>query len=340
MVPVPTYQLEDGPSSHAHSPGRKSIPLRNIKNHGFPTPFPVSSVFHNQTGAESFGNAPAHMSYLGSSSTGSANTPSYSDPFTDSAYLSWANALMNSQTADTWDGASTWPISGQGQRNCPSDTIMPDYAPPQTTDPMHISGPSLEDEPMSLKVPTNTPTGETDEGEDTPLQVKPPTVLPSDLATSLTRSLLNQPFPLPVHHCNPTLPATNSKVNKDRQQASLSQSNTREPTVATSSSSTSSCGEFACMGANIGSDHSGTSLSSLGNTSSGPAEPSSSSGQSGSSALGGSKTTNNGTAPKRLRNFTPASVKAIDEEDEPRRTSPHTRPPGYGVIDILSDIGQ
>src|SRR5690606_12973734 len=111
-------------------------------------------------------------------------------------------------------------ISGQGQRNCPSDTIMPDYAPPQTTDPMHISGPSLEDEPMSLKVPTNTPTGETDEGEDTPLQVKPPTVLPSDLATSLTRSLLNQPFPLPVHHCNPTLPATNSKVNKDRQQAS------------------------------------------------------------------------------------------------------------------------
>ncbi|KAL2163559.1 hypothetical protein VTH06DRAFT_5617 [Thermothelomyces fergusii] len=219
---------------------------------------------------------------------------------------------------------------------------MADYVPPQTADPMHISGPSLEDEPMSLKVPTNTPTGETDEGRDTPLQAKPPTVLPSDFASSLTRSLLNQPFPLPVHHCNSSLSAMDSRPNKDRPQASLGQGDARETAAAISSSSASSCGEFGCMGANSGSDHSGTSLPSLG--SSGPTEPSSSSGQSGGGGvLGNGKTINNGTgstAPKRSRNFTPASVKAIDEEDEPRRASPHARPPGYGVIDILGDIGQ
>ncbi|KAL2176540.1 uncharacterized protein P884DRAFT_225430, partial [Thermothelomyces heterothallicus CBS 202.75] len=237
VMPVPTYQLEDGPSSHAHSPGRKSLPLRNLKNPGLPAQITVNNVFQNQTGTDFLGNPPFQIPYLGSSTTGSANTPSYPDPFTDSAYLNWANALMNAQTADMWDGASTWPTSGQGQRQCPSDTIMPDYVPSQMADPMHISGPSLEDEPMSLKVPTNTPTGEADEGQDTPLQMKQPTVLPSDFASSLTRSLLNQPFPLPVHHCNPGLSATDSKPNRDRQQASLGRSNARETTASASNSS-------------------------------------------------------------------------------------------------------
>ncbi|KAK4243642.1 hypothetical protein C7999DRAFT_18032 [Corynascus novoguineensis] len=341
VMPVPTYQLEDGPSSHTHSPGRKSFPLRNIKNQGFPPPMPANNISQYQAGTGLLGNPALQMSYLGASNTGCANGPSYSDPFTDSAYLEWASALVNGQAAETWDGASMWPTSGRGQRHYPSDTVMPDYVPPQTSDPMHISGPSLEDEPMSLKVPANTPTGGSEEAQDTPTHMDHPTALPSDFASSLTRSLLNQPFPLPVHHCNPSFSMAESKPSKDKQQAALSQNSTAETTATAPASSASSCGEFGSIVGNLGSDHSGTSLPSL--SSSGPTEPSSSSGQSSSGALGGNKGTNNGnssTVSKRSRNFTPASVKAIDEEDEPHRASPHARPPGYGVIDILSDISQ
>jgi hypothetical protein len=37
-----------------------------------------------------------------------------------------------------------------------------------------------------------------------------------------------------------------------------------------------------------------------------------------------------GSGSKRTRQFTPASARVIDEEDEPRRTSPRARIAGYG----------
>lgn len=40
------------------------------------------------------------------------------------------------------------------------------------------------------------------------------------------------------------------------------------------------------------------------------------------------------TSTKRTRTFTPASARAIDEEDEPRRVSPHVRIAGFGVADV------
>ena len=40
------------------------------------------------------------------------------------------------------------------------------------------------------------------------------------------------------------------------------------------------------------------------------------------------------TSTKRTRTFTPASARAIDEEDEPRRVSPHVRMAGFGVVDV------
>jgi hypothetical protein len=339
-MPVPTYHLDDGPSSHAHSPVRKSVPLRNLKSQGFPAPVVPNTVFQNQAGADLLGNPGLQMPYLDSSNIGSVNVP-FSDPFTDSAYLEWANSVVNGQPGDSWDGLTMWPTNGRDQKQRTSDTVMPDYVPPQPSDPMHISGPSLEDEPMSLKVPTNTPTGGTDDGQDTPLQTHPQAVLPSDFASSLTRSLLNQPFPLPVHHHNPGFPVTEAKSSKDKQHAMLGQCITVDTSIPPSASSESSCGDFGSIVASLGCDNSGSSLVTP--SSSGQPEPSSSSGRSGTAAVGGGKGNNTGTggvATKRPRNFTPASVRVIDEEDEPRRPSPHVRAPGFGVVEILSDAGQ
>jgi hypothetical protein len=359
VMPVPTYHLEDGPSSHTHSPGKKSQLLRNLKSQGFP-PVVANTVFP-PVGNDLLDNAALQMPYLDSSTLGSGTALSCSDPFLDSAYLEWANSLTNQQSSDSWDGKTLWPASARSsQRRSTSDTIMPDYVPPHPSDPMHISGDSLEDCPMTLKVPTNTPTGgPAEEGQDTYFRVSEAAGLPQDFASSLTRSLLNQPFPLPVQHHNQRFPGAEAQSNKDSQ-AVPSQSNTFSQstaqankaeickdsqqlfspnvvdiTVPVSASSEPSSGEFGSMIASLGCDNNGSSLATP--TSSGQRDGGPGSGQNGGGKGGGAGVA--GTVAKRPRNFTPASVKAIDEEDEPRRMSPHVRPAGFGVVDLLGDVG-
>lgn len=354
VMPVPTYQIDDGPSSHAHSPARKSLPLRNLKSQAFPAPALANTAL---AGSSLLGNPALQMPYFDYSSTGSANTPSHSDPFTDAAYLEWANALASGQQGDLWDGLTLWPTSTRSQRQSTSDTIMPDYVPPQTADPMHVSGPSLEDEPTSLKVPTNTPTGgASEDGQNTGVQVSQCSGLPSDFASSLTRSLLNQPFPFPVQQHNPCFQTAESKSGKDNQHSMHGQGNTNnmeagkalqsmfgadavDNTVPLSASSGTSSGELGSMVASLGCNNSGSSLatpSSSGQTEATPI------GSEGGTAPGSTRanTRNVNMATKRPRNFTPASVKAIDEEDEPRRISPHLRTAGYNVMDMLGEVGQ
>jgi len=95
VLPVPTYQLDEGPSSHAHSPSRKSVPLRNIKSQGFTVPAMANGAFEMTTGSALLGNPASQTPYL-DRETGSANPP-YSDPFTESAYLEWANTMTGVQ---------------------------------------------------------------------------------------------------------------------------------------------------------------------------------------------------------------------------------------------------
>lgn len=322
-VPVPTYHLDDGPSSHAHSPRRKSVPLRHLKNQGFPGPALTNAVLQGQAGASFLGDPAMQMPYLDDNAV-SINTP-FPDSFPDSAYLEWANSLASGLPNDPWDGLTFWPQGGRNHRQNVSDTIMPDYVPAQIAEPMHISGPSLEDEPMRLKVPTNTPTGGTDDGQDTSLEISQHTILPSEFASSLTRSLLNQPFPLPAHHHNPY---------KDSQHAMLDRTSTVDTTPAVSVSSGPSCAEFGSIIASFECDNNGSSLATP--STSAQTEPGYSSGQGTASILGSGKGTNKrngGILAKRSRTFTPASVKAIDEEDEPRRASPHGRGTGFGGIE-------
>ncbi|KAK3292002.1 NADH dehydrogenase-like protein [Chaetomium fimeti] len=322
-IPVPTYHLDDGPSSHAHSPRRKSVPLRHLKNQGFPAPAVTNAVFRNQAGAGLLDDPTLQMPYL-DDDTVSINAP-FPDPFGDSAYREWANSLANGQPGDPWDGLTFWPQGCRKQRQAASDTIMPDYVSAQIPEAMHISGPSLEDEPMSLKAPTNTPTGGTDDGQDAPLQTIQHITLPSDFASSLTRSLLNQPFPLPAHHHNQC---------KDNQHAVLDRTITVDTTPTVSVASGPSCAEFGSIMASLGCDNSGSSLATPSNSV--QTEPSSSNSQVAAGVLSSGKgmnKVNSGIPTKRSRNFTPASVKAIDEEDEPRRASPHVRGTGFGGME-------
>ncbi|KAK4152393.1 hypothetical protein C8A00DRAFT_16299 [Chaetomidium leptoderma] len=340
-MPVPTYHLEDGPSSHAHSPSRKSMPLRNIKSQGFTAPAVANTVFQNQTGTELLSNPALQTPYLDCSNIGSANAPPHSDPFADSAYLDWANALVNGQPSDPWDGLTLWPTNGRRQRQSTSDTVMADYLPPRDSDSMHISGPSLEEEPISLKVPTNTPTGgTTDDGLDSPFQMPQYSGLPSDFASSLTRSLLNQPFPLPVQRHGSSFPVAKPKSGKDKEHGILNQGSGIDTAVSVFTSSDPSCGEFGSITASFGCGHRGSS--SLATPSSSGQTESSSGGGGGGGSSKGDTTGNVKTAAKRTKNFAPASVRAIDEEDEPRRASPHAgAAAGYdAVVNILSDDGQ
>ncbi|KAJ4291392.1 hypothetical protein N0V88_005985 [Collariella sp. IMI 366227] len=393
-MPVPTYHIEDGPSSHTHSPGRKSVSLRSVKNSGFPpTAGVTSSVFQPQASTNFLDTAGLHMSHLGRNDM-FANASSFSDPFTESAYHEWVTSLTGGPPSEPWDGRTIWPTSPRNAKKQSSDTFMSDYVPGRHSDPMHISGPSLEDDPMSLKVPANTPTtGNTDDGQDTQFHMSSMALHPS-FASSLTHSLLNQPFPLSVQqnssflsgevksrkenftatanlaghtvnqatgyasttdarkfslpifgvsNLDATVPDTSESPSKEPLhtptlesffQPTASENNDFKSNIVTIPSS-STCSTAATPNnnntelnlSNCGNVHSGLAALAQGNNGNG--NNNNNPGGNGGSILA-----------KRPRTFTPASVRAIDEEDEPRRGSPLVRIAGFGVGDIPGNVGQ
>ncbi|KAK4192338.1 hypothetical protein QBC35DRAFT_512018 [Podospora australis] len=383
-VTVPTFRPEDGAESHSHSPRRRSAAavLRNTKSQGFPVP---------HTG--SFGSPAFQPPYcFPRTNTGSGNSTLPPDPFMDStAYLEWVAWMANSQSSNSMGRQtdSTGRISWQMDRNPSkqrSDISMPDYSNDggsHDSNRMHISGPSLEDEhPMSMKVPTNTPTtAEQIHGAcNTQFQAlsQHGPYFPANLATSLTQSLLNQPLPFPIQiptqsHNAPTAggnviqaPASEVKSRKEALHLGLLDPNTlsnhttpdvdrigatrkfsqplftlertESPTLDPLSSDASesareksqpafsnssrdtSAGDFSVHISDLktGAATGSTTLGDQENVIPGNTICPSSSGTAG----GGTK---------RTRTFTPASARAIDEEDEPRRASPHVRITGYGV---------
>lgn len=398
-LPVPTYHLDDGASSHTHSPGKKPVLLRNLRNQVFAPSVTVNAAYQPQPGSGIFGNPALQFPYLGRSSAGSMATPSCSDPSNESAYPEWLNCAPTGPPGDYWDGRTCWPATRRNPQ--PSDEIMADYDPSQPPEPMHVSGGSLEDDPMCLKVPTNTPTGPAADGaHDTQYStVQRGPCLPPDFATSLTQSLLNQPFPLPSQQHTLFFPTGDARGGKENTQAMFGhvgavanthtdnpeitrrvpqttlfgiggldtnlpssgpsdqsgRDDTISPTLESlfpcSSRNGSGASDFGAMLTSLGCHNAaGSSLatprSSAGQVESGPgsvhnvgiATLGSSSAGGGS---GGSSSVVSGTAvAKRTRNFTPASVRAIDEEDEPRRASPLVRVAGYGGVDIPGDVGQ
>lgn len=383
-LPVPTYHPDNGAESHTHSPGRRSLLVRNIPNQCFPGATVDSNLFQSQAGAGAIGPLGTQswqMPYLGRSNTGSGNALSHADSFSESAYREWVSSMTSGHPTgmDIWDGRASWQMNPRNSAKHPSDAIMSDYISPQTSDPMQISGGSLEDDPMSLKVPTNTPTGEARDDPQNP-QFQQTAALNCDFASSLTQSLLNQPFPLPMPQHQLSFPSSELYYRKENRHASLAHANAAllQPASLSGSTETRKLSQsvfgiggletstpvptdgseemtsitlqhmFATSSRNPLADFGSSMMNSTGSTVGTPmgvtgvvdqadSTPVSNVKSLAAPTSGGGSSTSGNTAVKRTRNFTPASAKAIDEEDEPRRLSPHVRIAGFCGVDISSD---
>lgn len=175
-MPVPTYHPDEGPNSHSHSPRRWSHILRNTRNahnpnqapQGFQVPITLGMASSHSVEFQSSPGPDAIFPQNNmSAETHSANTSGSSipDPYLEPvAYYEWLNSFGSVVNSDV-SGNSCWPINPRNaSKQSNSDASMPDYMSlhgRQNTmsDPMHISGMSMEDDcgTGTLKVPTNTP---------------------------------------------------------------------------------------------------------------------------------------------------------------------------------------
>ena len=339
-----SYYSGDRSESHAHSPRRRSTlgkdPLTNPVLYGRPS--------SQSLGA--FGDPALQMGFLsrGDTETSSALTPV--DSFTESTqYFDWLNTVPFQASGNK----HPWPTYPQyGSKHSTSDATMSDYvAVPPRPDHMVLSGGSIEDNPMRLKVPTNTPTTGHD-SQPAPFSLPAHAAnIPADLAASLTNSLLNQPLPIPILP-QITLPTSAIKSRKDHKLVSSVPSN---PSSESSTPQTSQLGSRKSSQSIFNVEPRGRTASASGGAPSMHNSPSLNAQRIFSTTLSntpsmddfGTNITNiinmsqDGLHPstecskissnvptigvKRTRAFTPASARAIDEEDEPRRASPLLR---------------
>ncbi|KAI3323476.1 hypothetical protein HD806DRAFT_544219 [Xylariaceae sp. AK1471] len=370
-MPVPSQQHEDGPDAHIHSPRRRS---NSAKNTTGSSGYNTASANASQAKANNFlGTMPNAQALIQRGTNGSQ--VEYIDPFnpnkTDiSSFFDWSNTfgtVGHSQVSDMGKGKS----SGRKKISA-SDTSMPDYSSVNCTgvqlmadfQPLNFVVPNVDDPDISSlapKAPTNTPTAmaETNFVGDfgmsmnkvgTPGNSPAPTEFfttnnasfSTELATSLTHSLLNQPHPLPVQGSNIAIPAPEVKSRKENRpnndvpiegttnldhinmrkvsqpvynELSKASRDTSSTTNSPPSQSTFS-GVFSqrsLSGPEFGNDLTNSGiLFSHGTTDSSVAVE---------SRIG----SGSNKAIRRTRQFTPASAKVIDDEDEPRRSSPRGR---------------
>lgn len=331
-----------------------------------------------------------------------------SDALENMAYIDWMNPLAGGCSSDR-NGVPMWSSMRDPNRMSTSDETaslgdtMPEFAYQFQNDrrqtfggaePMHLSGPSLEDEPLPamnlhLKVPTNTPTTGFTMGSsfDTVPTTAPTATFPfggpssgtnshsymtPDFAHSLTHSLLNQPLPLPLpvsaQPQNIPLPASEVKSRKENRLLNRYASNpdSASSTLVTDHmdtrkfsqqlfNGTPTTGSSIMFDPTTSSHSQRASPSSTSPTSTGTVFSSQVVSRAGSggdlgTALGNLRTGGSTPMPlrntsagalnagglgvsgrKRNREFTPASSKVIDDEDQPLRPSPHMRAAGFGL---------
>ncbi|KAI0399018.1 hypothetical protein F4802DRAFT_73246 [Xylaria palmicola] len=381
-MPVPSQQHEDGPEAHLHSPRRRSSLVKSMDGtsacnlaNANASQMNVNNFMGNMHTAQGF-------LQRGISGNGNANGPQmgYMDPFIPSkadmsTYFDWPSTfgtVGHSQVVDMGKAKSSGRRANTHSKISASDTSMPDYTSnpagvPLMTDfqPMsfvvNIDAPDISN--LAPKAPANTPSALVDGsfvddlgiGIDinklgTPGNTPPPidfftantANFSTELATSLTHSLLNQPHPLPVqgsHIANPAPEIRSRKENRLSHETSI-ESVTNLDHIDMRKVSQSVYGQL------------GTTSRDTSSTSNSPPSQSAFSGifsnRSYSGPEFGNDLTNSGIlfthgntelnttsesrissgsekGIKRTRQFTPASAKAIDNEDEPRRTSPRVR---------------
>ncbi|KAI1497202.1 hypothetical protein F5X99DRAFT_423687 [Biscogniauxia marginata] len=377
-MPVPAQQHEDGPEAHLHSPRRRTSLMKTASGSGG---YSTANLGMTQLNANSFlesmPNTQALLHRNGHGS-GSEYTDLLNQQKSDAtAYFDWTNnfgPVGYQQTTDA--GRSNYnPASNRkaigSSRVYNSDSSMPDYvlANPNSSHTIsefqqtNFHGTNLEDPDTSShgpKVPTNTPTAMADASfvDDFDIDVNkigtpgntPPTneffssntKFSSELATSLTHSLLNQPHPLPVGATNIPLPASEVKSRKENrfnhetpvESTPTVEHNDMRKVSQSAFSNRSFSGIFSHRSTSGGGGDFGNDLTNVAHIFTHPNTESNMSGNLGMNtdirAGSGSE-----KAMKRTRHFTPASAKVIDDEDEPRRSSPRVR---HGFGDQFSEI--
>jgi hypothetical protein len=242
VLPVPTYRPNEGASSHTHSPRWKPN-TKGFKGHATPISYTAASAYQARM-APDFHGQPFPMPYMSRAIPGASSSISLQDPSMDpTTYLQWISQFPTGQLSEEErecckacckkDPANYvanlgeleqtfWTNPTNSRRmKLSSDEVMTDYIPP-SPNAMHVSGPSLEDNPMSLRVPTNSPTYGSDEALQTvPFSVSSSFPICSQMATPLAHSLLNQPVPLPFQAHNIPLPSSEVKSRKENRQFSL-----------------------------------------------------------------------------------------------------------------------
>ncbi|KAK7717265.1 hypothetical protein SLS64_002755 [Diaporthe eres] len=347
-LPVPTFYPDDGADSHLHSPRRRPLAGQDI-----PT---ISTALTAPPGATATLDA-VHSGHSRLQKTSTSSASSFLDPFNEAAYQEWINSLGLGQQQPHIDTNTVWPTSiGRSSNKSgtdPSMWSMPAYQSSTmrdvlTADPMNLSGPSLDEDTQMeiLKVPTNTPTaflGADHAGSGQFTYNIPNPSISSDFAHTLTHSLLNQPHPLPavaqsVQPHQIPLPASEVKSRKENRHlnnAGSVDSSSTNPSPSIEAQIRKFSTTNTAFGI-IGNDRAASCASGSGPTfsrhGSGPEfgrdianTESPNQTYAGVAALGTGPGIGSDKGIKRSRNFTPASAKAIDEEDEPRRASPRVR---------------
>ncbi|KAI2626352.1 hypothetical protein GGS21DRAFT_270265 [Xylaria nigripes] len=386
-MPVQPQQHEDGPEAHIHSPRRRSSLIKSTTgSSGYISAGPNTSQMNpvNFPGGMANSQNVVHRGMNGSQ-------VGYMDPFNpnkpdcSSSFFDWPNTFGvtgHSQTGDIGMAKSSARRTNTHSKITTSDTSMPDYCPGNSNgaqlmadfQPLSFVVPNIDDHDTSNlapKAPANTPTTlvETSFVDDLGIDIDkvgamgntpPPTDFFSastanfstELATSLTNSLLNQPYPLPVQGSQIPMPAPEVKSRKENRisnetstdgittnlehidmrkvsqsvygqlgKVSRDASNTNSPPGQTTFSSAFS--QRSLSGPEFGDDLTNSAIIFT-------------HGNMESSMMAESRTGSNSEKTiKRPRQFTPASSKAIDDEDEPRLSSPRSR---NGLVEQRGEV--
>ncbi|KAG6008129.1 hypothetical protein E4U43_000212 [Claviceps pusilla] len=357
QMEVPTLQCNDS-ESHAHSPRRQS----NTNGQ------PVNYTGHWSNPKMLIGSRRAThpncstVAYPGFGNSDWYGSAAYQDYWTAMGLGMAGNLMRNG-------------ITPRHDRMTNSDISMPDYVPlgssGQFTDEPLAGGLAQDGDKqtMNLKVPTNTPTAvdmtshdregrktwrweltmckglkqNHDLGVGFPM-ITHKTSLPSDFADSLTNSLLNQPMPMHFQQqasCH--LPAADVKSRKENRGQVL---HAMPPPTATGYPVSNNYYEHQEM-RRVSQQMIVPSGSSLPVGTVDAGKPGLDvTNQNGAARKctteGGDETRTTRVVSdkgmKRSRNFTPASSRVIDEEDEPRRASPKIRLTPFVEDEVTSSV--
>ncbi|KAI2473682.1 hypothetical protein F4781DRAFT_441016 [Annulohypoxylon bovei var. microspora] len=249
-MPVPARHHEDGAEAHLHSPRRRTTSfMKNSSSSSTYNTCPPGLTQENLLG--SMPNTEALLQRNGTGASSSWADPFSSQKSEATACFDWAsnnfgpigyNQATNSGKSSYNSAASRRATSASKVPH--SDVSMPDYGLGNSSNAqglidnhfINLSSTHLGDMDVSAhdpKAPTNTPTtlGGSNFIDDLNLDVSkigaPGSTsmndffntgsanFSSELATSLTHSLLNQPHPLPVHTGSIAPPASEVKSRKE-----------------------------------------------------------------------------------------------------------------------------